>query len=90
MSLHFQSSIVKEVTIQENVKTDLISGHLGAEITGINLAEPTPLQIDYINKAWLDHKVLVFRNQKITREQHIEFGRNFGNLEILIQRLQSL
>ena len=50
MSLHFQSSIVKEVTIQENVKTDLISGYLGAEITGINLAAPPPLQIDYINK----------------------------------------
>ena len=64
------------------MKTNLISGHLGAEITDINLAEPTPPQIDYINQAWLDHKVLVFRNQNITREQHIEFGKNFGNLEI--------
>ena len=63
------------------METNLISGHLGAEITGINLAEPTPKEIDYINKAWLDHKVLVFRNQDITREQHIEFGKNFGNLE---------
>jgi len=64
------------------MKTNLISGYLGAEITGINLAKPTQLQIDYINKAWLDHKVLVFRNQNITREQHIKFGRNFGDLEI--------
>ena len=63
------------------MKTNLISGHLGAEITGVNLAEPTPLQIEYINKAWLDHKVLVFRDQDITREQHIEFGKNFGDLE---------
>lgn len=63
------------------METNLISGHLGAEITGINLAEPTPKEVDYINKAWLDHKVLVFRNQDITREQHIEFGKNFGNLE---------
>ena len=61
---------------------DLISGHIGVEITEINLAEPTSGEIDSVKKAWLDHKVLVFRNQNITREQHIEFGRNFGDLEI--------
>ncbi len=64
------------------METHLICGHIGAEITGIDLAEPTPQQIDYIKEKWLDHKVLVFRDQNITREQHIAFGKNFGELEI--------
>ncbi len=60
----------------------MICGHIGAEITGIDLGNPTPAQIEHIRKAWLNHKVLIFRNQNITREQHISFGRNFGDLEV--------
>ena len=30
----------------------------------------------------LEHKVLFFRDQDITTEQHLAFGRRFGDLEI--------
>ena len=59
-----------------------ITGALGAEVIGADLAHPTATMIDEIHKAWLDHKVLVIRDQPITREQHIAFGRCFGELEI--------
>ena len=35
-----------------------------------------------LDKAFLDHKVLFFRDQHITTEQHVEFCRGFGELEI--------
>jgi taurine dioxygenase len=59
-----------------------ITGTLGAEVTGIDLAGPSDAEIDELRKGWLDHKVLVVRDQPITVEQHIAFGRRFGELEI--------
>ena len=60
----------------------LISGHIGAEISGVRLDDLTEEEITGIKEAWLNHKVLVFRGQNITREQHIAFGSNFGDLEV--------
>lgn len=59
-----------------------ITGTLGAEVTGVDLANPTDGMIDDLKKAWLDHKVLVVRDQHITTEEHIAFGRRFGELEV--------
>lgn len=59
-----------------------ITGALGAEVTGADLANPSDSMIEQLRKAWLDHKVLVIRDQHISREEHIAFGRCFGELEI--------
>ena len=59
-----------------------ISGNIGAEISGVDFANITDDEVEKIKQAWLDHKVLVFRNQHITVEEHIAFGRKFGELEI--------
>jgi taurine dioxygenase len=59
-----------------------LSEHIGAEISDVNLGNLQSEELSDIKKAWLDHKVLVFRNQQITTEAHIAFGRNFGELEI--------
>ena len=64
------------------MKTRQITGHIGAEISEVNLGNPNEDEIASIKQAWLDHKVLVFRNQNLTRKQHIAFGRNFGDLEV--------
>tara|TARA_B100001029_G_scaffold128569_1_gene107581 strand:+ start:729 stop:1535 length:807 start_codon:yes stop_codon:yes gene_type:complete len=64
------------------MKTHQITGHIGAEISEVDLSNLDDGQIASIKKAWLDHKVLVFREQNITREQHIAFGRHFGHLEV--------
>lgn len=57
-------------------------GHaLGAEVTGVDLGkELTNAEFDHIHRAFLDHHVLVFRNQPIDAGQHVAFSRRFGEL----------
>ncbi|HRE42805.1 MAG TPA: TauD/TfdA family dioxygenase [Terricaulis sp.] len=59
-----------------------ISPVLGAEISGVDLRAPlSPEQVAAICAAWLKHKVLFFRDQDISHEDHVRFGRYFGALE---------
>ena len=54
----------------------------GAEISGVDLRQQlSPEDRDAIRRAWLDHLVLRFRDQKMTDEQHMAFTRQFGELE---------
>jgi len=59
-----------------------LSYSLGAEVCDIdvsrNMAEE---EFGEIYRAFLDHGILLFRNQRITREQHIDFSRRFGELD---------
>ena len=59
-----------------------ITGTLGAEVSGVDMASPSDSLIDELRKVWLDHKVLVIRDQPITTEEHVAFGRCFGELEV--------
>ena len=60
-----------------------LSPTIGGEILGINLSEPLDsITKEYIYEALLTYKVIFFRDQDISTEQHIEFSRNFGELEI--------
>lgn len=55
---------------------------LGAEISGVDLRQPLgPGQVAAIRAALLRHKVLFFRDQDISHEDHVRFGRYFGALE---------
>jgi taurine dioxygenase len=55
---------------------------IGAEISDIMLSEPLdPRMHDELNRALLEWKVLFFRDQHLTREQHTAFAANWGNLE---------
>lgn len=54
---------------------------VGAEIGGIDLAKPLEAsQLTEIKQAFVDHSVLVFRDQMLTRDDHKRFGRYFGKL----------
>lgn len=56
---------------------------IGAEIFGVDLAQVlTDATIAEIRAALLRHKVIFFRDQRISRAQHIAFARRFGELEI--------
>jgi taurine dioxygenase len=59
-----------------------LSDALGAEVVGIDVSDPGTYEFDALHRAWLDHQVLVIRNQGITAQQHIEFSKRFGDLEI--------
>nr|WP_232437145.1 TauD/TfdA family dioxygenase [Burkholderia ubonensis] len=58
-------------------------GPLGAEVVGLDLSKPLDeAGFARIHRAHLDHHVLVFRDQRITPDQHIAFSRRFGPLQI--------
>lgn len=60
-----------------------LAPYLGAEIEGIDLSQPlSNAQFDDIHQAFLKHHVIFFRDQKLTPEQHLAFGRRWGTLNI--------
>jgi taurine dioxygenase len=59
-----------------------VTGALGAEVTGVDLAELDDATFAAIHAAWLEHQVLFFRDQDLTPEQHKAFGGRFGELHV--------
>ena len=59
----------------------LLSGALGAEISGIDLKDSSKENYEKINNLLLEHKVIFFRNQDITHEEQIALAQNWGPLE---------
>jgi taurine dioxygenase len=56
---------------------------LGALVSGLDMAKPPTGDVrDALHAALLTYRVLFFRDQDITREQHIAFGAAFGELEV--------
>ena len=55
---------------------------IGVTVTGVDLASVTPGLVSKLREALLKYKVLFFRDQAISPEQHILFARSFGELEI--------
>jgi taurine dioxygenase len=56
---------------------------IGAEVGGVDLSRPLDADaLGTLRAALLDHKVLFFRDQDITTEEHLAFARSFGELEV--------
>ena len=65
------------------MKVEQLTCAIGAELTGVNLADAARddgLFAD-IKAALLKHKVLFLRDQTISRAEHVAFARRFGELE---------
>ena len=62
-----------------NIK--LLSGALGAEVNGIDLKDSSEKNFQIINNLLLEHKVIFFRNQNISPEEHLALASNFGPIE---------
>ena len=60
-----------------------LSPHIGSEIHGVDLRDDlSDEDIAQIRSVLNERKVVFFRDQDITRRQHIAFARRFGQLEI--------
>ena len=67
---------------EQNFVVKPLTAPLGAEIDGIDLAASIDdATFDHLHAAWLEHKVLFFRNQELTPEQHKAFARCFGDFQ---------
>lgn len=57
--------------------------HLGVEISGIDLRKPLDDATQKaLNDAFVEHEVLVFRDQDISVEDQMRFGQYFGELSV--------
>ena len=60
-----------------------VSGALGAEIHGVDLARPLDdATFAAIRRAFHEHSVVFFRDQAITPEQHLAIARRFGPVNV--------
>lgn len=67
----------------ETIKVDSLTPHIGAQISGVDLSQPLGNeQFSEIYRAWLEWKVIVFRDQIIERAQHKSFAQRFGTLHV--------
>tara|TARA_B100000161_G_scaffold71955_1_gene49544 strand:- start:132 stop:1004 length:873 start_codon:yes stop_codon:yes gene_type:complete len=64
-----------------NCEVKKLSMALGAEITGIDLCKVSDNDIEEIKSLLTEHMVLFFPGQRITQDEHDEFGAKFGELE---------
>lgn len=65
------------------MKVERLTQHIGAELSGVNLAEAVSNDdlFGAIKHALLQHKVLFLRDQDISRADHVAFAQRFGQLE---------
>jgi len=71
--------------VKATTRTDLgvrrLSGSLGAEIRGIELGRADDDDARQIHELLMEHLVLFFPDQHLTPDEHLAFGRLFGELE---------
>ena len=69
--------------MKNSLQVEPLSCSIGAEIGNVHLGEASqdPARMAEIRALLLKHKVLFFRDQEITRAEHVAFARHFGELE---------
>lgn len=59
-----------------------VSGSFGAEVSGVDLSLPLDDEVfAEVRRAWLAYKVIFFRDQQLTPEQHRDFAGRFGGFQ---------
>jgi len=64
-----------------------VTERFAAEVGDIDLARPLDADtVQAVREAFATYAVLVFPSQTLTVQQHLDFARNFGPLEVTVQR----
>ncbi|MCH2172949.1 TauD/TfdA family dioxygenase [Myxococcota bacterium] len=68
---------------ESRVQIEKISGALGAELRGLDLADGLEEQgLESLERAILDHHVVFLRNQPLSDEAHLALARRFGEVSV--------
>ena len=67
----------------QHISVEPLTPTIGATVDGVDLTQPLDDAVmNEIHDAWMEHLVLFFRDQPMSHEQHLAFGRRFGDLHI--------
>jgi taurine dioxygenase len=66
----------------ETVKVHKLTGGCGAEVLDVDLNAMSNRQWHEVQRAFVEHGVVFFRDQKLTPEQHIAFARRWGPIDV--------
>ena len=74
---------MNQSTLKTSIKVEPLTCAIGAELSNVDLgaASRDAGQVAEIRQLLLKHKVLFFRDQGMTRAEHVAFARQFGQLE---------
>jgi taurine dioxygenase len=75
--------VVRSGTLPDSIKVEPLTCAIGAELLNfdVGIASRTPELMAEVRKLLVKHRVLFFRDQDITRAEHVNFARYFGELE---------
>jgi taurine dioxygenase len=67
----------------DNIILSHLTSNIGVEIEGVDLAGSlSDAVLDAIYSALVEHQVIFFRDQNMSPENHIEFAKTFGELDV--------
>lgn len=74
---------ISDAARPKTLRAEPVTCAIGAEVFGVDLgaAARDPETMEEIRALLLKHKVLFFRDQDISRAEHVAFARHFGELE---------
>src|SRR5215510_6106049 len=76
-------AVVRSASLPDSIKVEPMTCTIGAELSNVNLgvASRSPELVAEIRALLLKYRVIFFRDQDITRAEHVAFARHFGDLE---------
>lgn len=78
-----KAASVKSRKRTSSVHIEQLGANIGADIGGVDLTQAlSRSDFKTVRDAFVEHEVLVFRNQNLTQTQYIDFVAQFGELTV--------
>jgi|SRR6266700_1366006 len=75
--------VAEETAPYDTITVEKLTPVIGAEIGGVDLSRPLGNRaMEEIHRALAENLVIFFRDQHMSEDQHLAFGRSFGDLHI--------
>jgi taurine dioxygenase len=76
---------LSQLRVPKGLELEHIQPTIGTVVHGLDLREElAPEVASFLRKLWLARKVIFFRDQPLSDDQHIRLGRYFGELEVFL------
>ncbi len=79
MRLHPTGKFDNNAADYRSIKARPLAAAMGAEISGVDVRQLTDEQAKEIRHSLFRHKMIYFRGQKLTHDEHEAFSRHFGS-----------